>query len=207
MGHAKEDLSRPPELASMLVQLCSARSMRDAVLGDLQESFQQRAGANARSARSWYWRQAFASITPLLRQRVNSSFLVSSVIMLTLTAIAFAGVYAWQEFVARAAARQFATTFDGVPIYAARLVYVGVQMVSVIAATLVIAALTFDAGRSLVPNAVRRLSLFSVLVIVPPLVESFTSPNGYPLDFVLPWAGAMTAALVIGSRIGARLAT
>lgn len=206
MGEGK-NLSRPPALASLLLQVCSERAVREALLGDLQESFQAQAGADVRRARAWYWRQAFASLAPLLRQRANRSTLVSVVLLIALTAIAFAGVYAWQEFVARSAAREFASAFDGVPIFAARLVYVAVQMISVIAAALAIAAMTFDAERGLMQNALRRLSLLAVLVIVPPFVESLVSPNGYSLSFVAPWALTMAVALVIGGRIGAKLAT
>jgi hypothetical protein len=107
-------------------------------------------------------------------------------------------------FVARGAALGFAAAFDGMPIYAARLVYVAVQMACVMAASVVIALMTFDAGRGLFENILRRLAILALLVVVPPIVESLVSSDGYPLSFVLPWAAAMTLAVGLGSHIGAR---
>lgn len=205
MAGAEEIVTRPPALATALVQVCTERAMRDVVLGDMHEDFERIARNNRGAARRWYWREAVATATPLLGRRVKRSPVVSALLMVTLSIAAIALLYVWQVWVARNAAMAFAQTFDAAPLVAARLVYVGVQMLSVIAVTAALALLTFRAERSLLQNTLRQLGLLSVLILAPPFAESLLSPEGYSLSFVLPWAAAMAIAIFLGGRAGERL--
>ena len=54
---------RPPAMAEWLMSLSCAHVERDAVLGDLEESFHKvAAAAGRRTACRWYWRQTVASV-------------------------------------------------------------------------------------------------------------------------------------------------
>lgn len=205
MAGPEEILTRPPRLARALVQACAENEVRESVLGDLHEEFAQLAHADWRAARRWYWREALATATPLLGRRVHRSRTASALLTLALAIVGIALLYAWQVAVARSAAVTFAETFPAAPLVTARLVYVGVQMLSVVAVTAGVALLTFRAEQSLLQNSFRRLGLLSALILLPPFVESFLSPNGYSLSFVLPWAAAMAIAIFLGGRAGERL--
>lgn len=205
VSEPQESLNRPPTLAVALIRLSTGRVMREAVLGDLQEGFHRQAQTNVNAARLWYWRQAFASAAPLLRQRVDHSALASSVLVLVLSTLALAGVFAWQETVARGAAQAFAASFEAAPLFASRVVFVFTQMLGVAAVTLTVSLLTFRADRGLVENAVSRLTILALLVIAPPLFESITSSEGYSLSFIAPWILAMGAAISAGASMGAHV--
>lgn len=62
---------RPPTLARILLALTAAPECRDAQLGDVQEEFEERAGADPGAARRWYWRQALGSVGPNLGHRAR----------------------------------------------------------------------------------------------------------------------------------------
>lgn len=200
-----EKLVSPPALAAALVHACTERDMRDVVLGDLHEGFAHIACADADAGKRWYWREAFATALPLLARRVHRSPIASTLVMAALSIAAIALLYIWQVIVARNAAVAFAETFETAPAVAARLVYVGVQMMSVVAATAAVALLTFRAEHSLLHNTLRQLGLLSALILLPPFAESLFSPEGYSLSFVLPWAAAMAIAIFLGGRAGERL--
>lgn len=204
MAQSQEDLGYPPPLAAALVRTCCERATRESVLGDLHEGFISQARINARAARRWYWREALAAAAPLLGRRVHRSALASSSLMLVLSLAAIACLYFWQVTVARNAAWAFAETFPQAPNVLARLVYVLMQMFAVACAAALIATFTFRAEQSWPQNAIRQLTVLTALVIAPPLVESLTSPDGYSLDFIAPWAGAMAAAIWLGGRAGER---
>jgi len=62
---------RAPTLARLLLALTAAPECRDARLGDVQEEFEERAGADPGAARRWYWRQALGSVGPNVGHRAR----------------------------------------------------------------------------------------------------------------------------------------
>ncbi len=197
---------RPPGLAQAILRLSSGIEFRDAMLGDLEEEFAQRAASNAQSARAWYFSQVLSSATPLVQQRVGRSAILSTILIVVLTVLAYVCVNAWDVSVARTAARAVARFFrTAPPIPFARLTYVAAQMFVVGAAALVIATLTFRAENSIVRNTASRLGMLAVVVVAPQFI-AMSGPNGYTLDFLIPWAGAMMTAIAAGATLAVRIA-
>jgi len=67
-----------PRVARWLLELVTVARDRDAVLGDLCEEFEVRAGASLLKARLWFWQQALRSLLPALRRRWPASVHASS---------------------------------------------------------------------------------------------------------------------------------
>lgn len=72
----------PPRLAEQLLRWSLSRSERPAVLGDLQEEFDELATASdPKTAARWYWRQTITSVGPnLARAFRHQLFLVTRVV-------------------------------------------------------------------------------------------------------------------------------
>ena len=59
---------RPPRLASIILALTLPRDVRQAVLGDMAEAFEQRVQRGDEvGARLWYWSHTWRSLSPLAR--------------------------------------------------------------------------------------------------------------------------------------------
>lgn len=198
---------RPPPLAVAFVKIASEPAIREAILGDLQEGFLAKAREGRATARSWYWSQAIASTAPLLGRRLHGSALASAIVVAALSILAVALLRFWQERVARGAAVYVAAIAADAPIAAGRLVYVAVQMLAVLAVAAAISRMTFRREQGVMENASRRLGLLAVLIVAPPIAQSVFVPNGYSLDFMVPWAVAMVLALYAGAALGTRMLT
>ena len=66
MNESKHDNVVPPETATKFLNWALPDSLRDPVLGDLFEEFQQQRATNPSSAKSWYRKQAFRSAMQFL---------------------------------------------------------------------------------------------------------------------------------------------
>ncbi len=65
-------MSRVPVAARILVQRLAPPDRREAVVGDLDEEFEERAAEDGvPEARRWYWSQVLRSSGPLLALRVR----------------------------------------------------------------------------------------------------------------------------------------
>ncbi len=64
--------ARPPRLGRLIVTLFAARGVREAVLNDMADRFEQMAVTNAASARRWYWSQSLRCLNPYHRLNVKS---------------------------------------------------------------------------------------------------------------------------------------
>lgn len=51
----------PPRAGEFLIGLFCTRGLREAIVGDLAEKFQERAATSTRRARAWYWFQVVRS--------------------------------------------------------------------------------------------------------------------------------------------------
>ena len=61
---------KPPRLASAALALLYPEPLLEAVAGDLEEEFRDRAEDNGvAKARHWYWRQVVCSLAPAMRRR------------------------------------------------------------------------------------------------------------------------------------------
>jgi len=62
---------RPPAVAASLLAACLPPSLRDPVLGDLEERFGEHAGGRPAAARRWYRRQVARSLWPAVTASVG----------------------------------------------------------------------------------------------------------------------------------------
>lgn len=205
MARVKQELKRPPRLATALLRMISTDAVREAVLGDLHEGYCLRVQSNLNDAAGWYWRQVLSSAAPLLRRRIERSAISSALLVLLVSALAFASVNMWDVVVARNVAQAFMTSFDAATMPGARVLYIMVQAVWVGVSALIVALITFRPEVGFLQNTLTRLTILGLLILVPPFAAHFLSKHGYPFAFLWPWALATTAALGIGAFVGMRI--
>lgn len=78
-------LHPPPRLAASLLRWLTPVSLREAVLGDLEEEFHEHCrGASPGAARSWYWQQVIRSSPHLVALLMRASRALAVLVAVTL---------------------------------------------------------------------------------------------------------------------------
>lgn len=189
----------PPSLALALLRAATAKQMRDALIGDLVEQYDDRATTGSSGANAWFWRQTLFSAPPLLLMRMNSSAAGKAGLLIALVLGAIVFTRYWDLLVARNAAQQFYQIVKPEGFTPARIVYFGVQAFGyALAGAAAYAAL----------NAQRRPLLSFILfpmtpvffaISAPALFDLFAGERTYPASIRLLQLALAGSAMIAGA--------
>jgi len=190
----------PPLLRRVLL-VSLPRGKAEFVFGDLAEEYDERSVRSPSAADRWLRRQVLGSAPRFLWERAVASGLAQLGALVGATLIACVAILAWESLVAREVAALAADRGAGLPAGLVRTLYVLVQALAFAAAGAALARWTFLRGQGFARNAALRLTPLVVLILAPAFAARFAGEAGYSLQFLLPWALTLTAALLAGARV------
>ena len=190
----------PPRMAAMILRLMTRGRAMAAMIGDLDEEYAARAGAEPRSAERWYWRQTALSAAHLAIAEIRRPAFQSAVLGLGL---AYLLLQVWNLWVAPGAAQRFYLWTEGGSYTPARIVYFAVAVIGAGAAGAVFAR--FASHRGVRRFLIARAAPAALLVFAPALVQIVASGADYPVLFRLGQISLSAAAFITGAIIYAGL--
>lgn len=193
-----------PWLLRRILLVTLPREKAEFVFGDLAEEYGERAAHSQKAADLWLRRQVLGSVPRFLWERAERSGLVQLGALVGVTLVACVAILLWESQVAREVAALAADRVAGAPLGAVRTLYVLVQAVAFAAAGAALARWTFHRGQGFTRNALLRLTPLVVLIFAPAFAARLSGDVGYSLQFLVPWALTLTAALVGGARFAHR---
>lgn len=189
----------PPMLRRLLFATLP-RDKAEFVSGDLVEEYGERAAHSRVAADRWLRRQVLGSVPRFLWERAGQCGLLQLAALVGVTLAAAIAILVWESQVAREVAGLVAGHIAGAPLGAVRTLYVLVQAVAFAAAGVALARWTFQRQQGFLRNALLRLTPLVVLIFAPAFAARLSGESGYSLQFLLPWALTLTAALLAGAR-------
>jgi len=193
-GHVGGRRSGPPRIAAAALGFALPEGEREAVLGDLEEGFNERvASVSAPTARRWYRSQVSRSIWPALSlhlDRRGVGRLIEAVLL------GFATLWLVGDLVLIGSRAGYAALFpaDPSPELILRLTYLGSMIPTCVLAGLLAARSGGDVGR------LATITL-GCLLVAPALVAPLVSHGGDPLWARMLWVVSAPTAVLVGSGL------
>lgn len=189
-----------PSLLRRVLLVSLPREKAEFVYGDLAEEYGERSAHSRVAADRWLRRQVLGSVPRFLLERAGRNGLLQLGALVGVTLAACVGILVWESQVARLVASLASDRAAGAPAGVIRTLYVLVQAVAFAAAGAALARWTFLRGQGFARNAALRLTPLVVLVFTPAFAARFAGETGYSMQFLVPWALTLTAALLAGAR-------
>ena len=189
--------SSPPRLLTRIIGMCTRRSLRPAVLGDLQEEYLARAAVDRSAADRWYIHQAIASVPHLAGMHL---FQLSGVLAATVAGCLLIAVV--DIYVARKLAGAYFRAAEVDSYLLPRLIYFTVKLLGVFFAGLLVSLLLFRRDQAFWRNVRLRLLPLGVALFLPATWLLIFQSENYHVGYRLLWVVGLVPCLLTGAWVG-----
>lgn len=196
-----DPIAQPPRLARFAISHLAPHSLREALLGDLDEGFHDQASTSEKAARRWYWHQAFISVPALAGMQLKSQNARTVWLVIASTLAGLVLISFWDVNIARRSAYILSAQPDAPGLIFIRAVYFLIQTVGFTLCGAGIARLAFRPDWHFRRNCLACLGPFLIWLVASGI---HTAMNYQPVIYHLFQSSLCVAGLIGGAYIADR---